>query len=509
MLKDLKILGRESVIYGLSTAAARFLNFLLLPFYTHYLTTSEYGIVGAVFAYIAFLNIVYQYGMDQAYMRYFSPEGSRTEVPDCVDSVRPKPTEFGCLGRPDERFSTPFWALAATSALFSLGLALGAPFMASAAGVGEGSSQAVRWAAAVLALDALVLLPFAHLRMQHRPWFFASVRIASITVNVAANIVFVGLAGMGINGVFLAAVCASAASLLFLIPVFRENLRPFFSKSMFSAMLRFGLPLVPAGLGAMAVQVIDRPILLRMTDSATVGIYQANYRLGIIMMLAVGMFDQAWRPFFLERAGRPDAGRLFGRVLTYFTLGGTWLVMALSFFMPEFVSIKIGGTHLIHQSYWPGLKVVPVVLAAYLFYGLYINFMVSIVISKRTDILAWTTFLGAGVNIACNLLMIPRWGMMGAAWATFLAYLAMACALYLSGRKIYPVPYEYGRLACIAASSAAVLAAVYLASGASGTLWILSRIAALLAFPLLLLPAGFFSRGEKEVLGRLLGLGKV
>lgn len=489
MFADIKSLGKETLIYGFSTVAARLLNFLLLPFYTHYLTAGEYGIVAAVFSYIAFMNIVYQYGMDQAYMRYASTSG----------------TAAG-----GENFSTPFWSLFLTSLFFSVLICLAAPFLSYVSGLGHSNSALVRYSAWILALDALSIIPFAELRLKHRAWLFAGIRISNILVNVGMNILLVGMAGLGIKGVFLSSLAASAVSLLLLFPVFASRLRLVFNWSLFTGMLRFGAPLVPAGLGAMVVQVIDRPILLKMTNEATVGIYQANYRLGIFMMLLVSMFDQAWRPFFLERANRPDSGLIFGRILTYWMASGIWIVLALSFFIPDLVRLRFFGTPVIHPAFWAGLGVVPVVLTAYLFYGAYINFMVSVILSKRTDLLAWVTFTGAAVNICCNLLMIPRWGMMGAAWATLLAYLSMAVVLWFMGRSVHPVPYEYGRLARIGLATAFVAGAAWpvrLAAGGTAA-WTFARAGILGLFPVLLALTGFFNAGEKEFLRALFLRGK-
>lgn len=487
MFKDIKSLGKETFIYGFSTVVARLLNFILLPFYTYYLATGEYGIVASVFAYIAFMNIIYQHGMDQAYMRYASDPKSAT---------------------PKENFSTPFWSILVTALALSVILHFGASFFAGISGIGAEYYRLIRYSAWILALDAISVIPFAELRLKHRPWTFAGIKTFNIVVNIVLNIILVGWAGMGIEGVFIASLTAALVSVVLLFPVFLGLLRPVFKAGLFADMLRFGAPLVPAGVGAMMVQVIDRPILLKMTDEATVGIYQANYKLGIFMMLLVIMFDQAWRPFFLERAGRPDSTPLYGRIFTYCMLSGIWAVMALSFFMPDLARVSIFGRPLIHQAYWSGLGVVPVVITAYLFYGAYINFMASIILSKRTDLLIWVTFLGAAVNVAANFILIPCFGMMGAAWATLLAYFVMALALFLLGRMVYPIPYEYGRLAHLILAAALVLAAAYfarqLAPGAMA--WTVVRAGVLIAFPLFLVLTGFFKSEEVEAFKKAMAI---
>jgi len=482
MLRDLKKLGKETLVYGLSTVVARLLNFLLLPFHTHYLTQGEYGAVAALFAYMAFFNVAYQYGMDQAYMRYAVEKDGLSD---------------------EDKFSTAFWSLLASSVLFSALLFFSADTFALWGGL-PGRGTLVRCAAGILLLDALSTLPFADLRLRHRAWLFAAVRSLNIVLTLALNVWLLAGLRLGSFGVMLANLVASAATMILLAPVAAQWLRPVFKGSLWRSLLRFALPLVPAGLGSMAVHAIDRPILLHLTDEATVGLYQANYRLAIVMMLVVNMFEQAWRPFYLQRSKEPDSGPVFGRVLTYYLAGALWLVLAFSLFMPDIVRLRLFGVPLIHPDYWAGLGVVPIVLCGELFYGLYMNFMASIQLSKRTDVLPWATLLGAAVKILGTFALVPYWKLLGAAWATLASYGAMSLMLFFVGRKVYPIPYERGRvlhllLAAAAAASLAYGASVY----CSGGLCLLSKAAALLVFPALLWATGFLSQDERDALRRV------
>ncbi|MBI4387249.1 MAG: oligosaccharide flippase family protein [Elusimicrobia bacterium] len=485
MRAELRLLGRESLVYGLSTVVGRFLNFLLLPFYTHWLTTGEYGIVATVFAYLAFFNIFYQYGMDQAYLR------------------------FAAASSPDERargFSTAQGALALTSLAFSGLLFIFAPQAAASCGLPSSLGDVPRLCAGILACDALAVIPFMELRRAHRSGRYVAIRTAGIALNVALNVFFLWHRRMGVPGVFLASLLSSAATLFLLAPILLQLWRPLFRKDIFLQFLRFSAPLVPSGLASMAVQVIDRPILKALTDDATVGIYQANYRLGIFMMLVVNMFDAAWRPFFMERAGRPESRKLFGRVLTYFMLGGSWIVLGLSLFIGDLARVRVLGGSIIHPDFWPGLSIVPVVLLAYLFNGAYVNFMVQATWTKRTDLLIFATTLGAVVNIAANILLIPACGMMGAALATLFAYAAMAFCLFWTGQKLYTIPYEYARLARLALVFTTIGTGTWalrrLELGPAP--WIGVKAAALAAYPAILWLSGFFNEEERRALKSLL-----
>lgn len=474
MLKDLKSLGKESVIYGLSTVGARLLNFLLMPFYTHYLVPAEYGVVATVFSYIAFLNILYQYGMDQAYMRHY--------------------------GDRDKAFSAAYSSVLVTCGFFSLVLALAPGFWAELGGIGSSRSHLVLYAAVILFLDGINVLPFADLRMGHRPLYFAGIRLCSITLNVILNVVLITRFHMGIEGIFIANVVSS----LFSVAAVPKRFSFTLDREMLAKLMSYALPLLPAGLGAMAVQVIDRPILLWLAGESAVGVYQANYRLGIFMVLLVSMFDQAWRPFFLERADKPESGKVFARVLTYFVLSLIWLGLVFSFFIPDLVRFSIAGKPLIHPSYWPGLKIVPVVLFAYLVNGVYVNLLAPLIIAKKTKIIMFATLAGAAVSVAANFALIPVWGISGPPWAAFAAYCAMTLVVYFYGRRYFPVPYELGRLAKVVVT-ALVLSAPALAGWFDGGMpWLVYRLSVLIAFPLCLLAIGFFLPQEKEKIRSLL-----
>lgn len=479
MLRDIKSLGKESFIYGLSTIAARFLNFLLMPFYTHYLTPADYGIGAAVFSYIAFFNIIYQHGMDQAYMRHYD------------EKERAYPAAFAGV----------FW----TALALTLALSLNSGRTAELAGIGAGHAKLVVYASVILFLDSLSGAPFAGLRMEHKALTYSLIRVLSIVVNLALNVLFIAKLGFGIEGMFMANIISSSVALAAVLWPTRRLISFRADKEMLRTLLAFALPLVPAGLGSMAVQVIDRPILLRLADSAAVGVYQANYRLGIFMMLVVGMFDAAWRPFFIERAKKDNAKEIFARVLTYFVLCAAWLALALSFFIGDLARFRVLSKPLIHEAYWGGLGIVPVILWAYLLNGIYVNFLAPVIIAKRTKAMMRATALGACVSIAANFLLIPRFGILGAAWAAFLSYLVMAADIYPAGRKVYPVPYEFGRVGAVLAVSLLLSVPLFFPGLIRGGAWTVYRFAALAAYPVIFLLGGFLYEDEKAGLRARLG----
>lgn len=428
MFRELRGLAKETAFYGLSTVLGRMLSFLLTPLFTHLLSRGESGVVQTAYSYIAFLTVVYGLGLDVAYLRLGRRDG------------KPDPGAFGGA----------LVCVAAVSLAVSALLHLFAAPVAVAMGIPEGMASVVRYAAWILAVDALALMPYTELRASHRAATYAGVKLVGIAMNLALAFVFVRSMGLGVRGVFLANIVASAASLAMLAPVLLSRLeRP--DPAKIRPMLVFGLPLVVALLGSMVVQVADRPIMTRLGGLDMAGVYGNCYKLGIFMSLLVSMFDQAWKPFVLERSDRPDVDALIARVLTYFAGLSCWTFLAVAFFVEAAVKAPLFHGHsLFGPAYWDGLAIVPVVTLGYLFNGLYFVMLAPLMIDKRMSSVTVATWIGALINIGVNFAFIPRWGMMGAAWATCVAYVAMAASVWTLGRRTRVTPYEWGRLGILA-----------------------------------------------------------
>ncbi|PIS47156.1 MAG: hypothetical protein COT17_04995, partial [Elusimicrobia bacterium CG08_land_8_20_14_0_20_51_18] len=234
MFGDIKKLGKESLVYGLSTVVARLLNFILMPFYTHYLLPAEYGVVATVFSYIAFLNVVYAYGLNQGYMRHFKEEKALS-------------SSFSCI------FYTSF--------VISLFLALSAKPLAQVSGLGAEHWRLVIYAAGILYLDSLTLIPFADLRMKHKAFVFVGIRTLTISLNVALNVIFLKYAGYGVEGIFLSNIISSFVAAAMFAGYFKYLFSAPDGKTL-KNMLVYSIPFLPAGLSSIAIQVIDRPIML-------------------------------------------------------------------------------------------------------------------------------------------------------------------------------------------------------------------------------------------------------
>jgi O-antigen/teichoic acid export membrane protein len=480
MFSQIKRLGADTAVYGISTIVGRFLTFLLVPFYTNVLSTGQYGIVATVYSYIAFLNVVYSYGMEASYFRF----ASSLEIGDKKDN-----------------FSTPFFSLAVTAVLFS-GLLYGfASSVAPLFQVDVSYYRIIRYAAAILFFDTLMIVPFASLRLERKAKFFAALKIVNIASNVVFNIVTLVYLHWGVEGIFFSGAASSALTFALLLPHVYRHTRFAFSTQLYKELLRFGLPYIPVGISGIILQVIDRPILKAMSTDSAVGIYQANYRLGIFMNLVSSMFEYAWRPFFLSHAKDDNAKQLFARVMTYYVLASTLMFLVLSFFIGDIVTIKIFNHHIIRDTYWSGLGIVPIVLLAYVFGGISINLNAGIQIEKKTMYLLPTSVIAAVSNIAANILLIPKYGIYGAAYATLIAYVLSAAALFVVAQKFYPIGYEYFRLVKVACVTAVVFTvSTMLPSG--GGMWV--KLALVASWGAIIALGRFFEEDELMAIKRIM-----
>ncbi len=442
MRRELLQLSRETLIYGTSTVITRFLNFLLVPFYVNALASSaEYGIVSSLYAWVAFLLVIYPLGLEGAFFRY----ASRGE------------NEAGDTAREKTSFSTAqniilLWSLFLSAAIMIAAPVITEPlFRNPKTDITEMIPMLetiIRTSAGILLFDALAVIPFAFIRLEHKAKRFASIKIINILITLGLNFYFILSAGLGVRGIFYANLIASAVTFLLLLPNIIPLWQPVINKADLRKMLPFGLTNVPAYLGAMMVQVIDRPIVQMYLGLAAVGIYQANYRMGFMMMVFVSLFEYAWRPFFMRQHKTNDekARHIFSMVFTYFMLASFCLFLLLSFFLPVILTTPLFGRTLLRADYLEGMHIIPIILAAYIFQGMYTNFIAGIYIAERHRVLPLVTGLGAGVNIIVNLLLIPPLGMIGAAYATLAAYIVMAAALYRYSQQVYTIEYQWRRI---------------------------------------------------------------
>ncbi len=426
MIEKIKSLSKDTLTYGVSTIVGRFLNFFLVPFYTNKFLPAEFGVVAILYSYIAILNVFFSIGMESGYMKFASTKEVGTEK---------------------ENFSNPLLAVLMNSFFLSFLIFIFANDLTGLFQIEDKFSSLIRYSALILFFDAIVLIPFAYLRLNFKARTFALIRIVSISVNVLLNIILISFFKFGIEAVFISNLVSSVITLILLMPVILKNIALKFNGDLLKELFKFSLPYIPAGIAANIVQIINRPILKYLTDDATVGIFQANYRLGIFMMLVVSMFEFAWRPFFLSNANEPNAKNIFSKVMTLFIIAASTIFLIITVLINGVVMMNLPfNVHLIGKAYWSGLDIVPVILFAYILNGIYVNLMAGIYIEKKTKYLPVITGAGALVNVIANFALIPQYSYMGSAVATLLSYLVMMIGNYYFSNKYYPITYEYRKI---------------------------------------------------------------
>lgn len=474
-------LASETAVYGVSSIVGRLINFLLFPYYSNAFAPDEYGPVIVLYAAFVFLNIVYQHGMESSYLKYASDQDNTADGRSTV-------------------FTTATLSVVMVMGVCTL-LMLGfRSAFADLIGLDTRYLYLIGWAAGILALDALVIVPFADLRLRNRPWMFAGIRMVNIAVNVGLNIWLISGLGMGVEAILIANAAASAVTLLLLLPFMAVRMAPAIDPGLWKGMLAFGLPFVPGGLGYALTERINIFFLERMpadrvlalyesmrtnTDLAEraaengpgvytdfiVGAYGGIIKLAVLMALFVQMFRYAWQPFFLQRQHDDDAPELFGRVFLILTAVLAGVFLAVSFLANDLVAVPLpGGRHLIAPAYWMGLTIIPVALLGYFFQGWYYHFSSGAYIRDKTRYFLHATLAGSAVALLVNALFVPTYGMMAAAFATTAAYATMAMVLLVLVRRHYQVAYGWMRTAALVVSAGALFAVWEMVPAADGIL---------------------------------------
>jgi O-antigen/teichoic acid export membrane protein len=474
MLAQIKSLTKHSAIYSIGTFIQRALGLVLLPILTDttYLAhKSDYGDYTLVYGFIAFMQILYLYGIDSAFMRFYF------------------------LGKhvKEDTYRSAIQLLSLTAIVTSLMIFLFSEPISNVIFNDYGYQFFIKMAAAILFVDTICNLPYLILRAEERSVLYTSVRLGRFILELIFNLIFIIGLKLGVKGILYANLLAAVINLIVLFPIQFKYLHGKFSANALKDLLNFGLPLIPNGLAYLVVEMSHRYLMLYLLDKDRVGEYGANYKFGTLMLLLVTGFRTAWQPFFLKIAQQGDAKDIYARVMTYFVLGSVLVVLFGSMFIEYAVKIPVApGKTLMGQEYWGGIFIIPVILLSYMFYGIYVNLTVGIYITKKSQLMVIFTGLAALTNIAANLYLIPEYGIIGAALATLAAYLVMMISIFIANQIIYPINYEYGRLTIIICYLILVIGLYYYFD-----LSIYLRVILVLGMPLILYNSKFFKSEEK------------
>lgn len=437
-MNPLKKLAGQTAIYGLSTILPRFLNYLLTPLLTYIFDKPvDFGVNTEIYAYISFINIVFTYGMETAFFNFASKSENKNTV-----------------------YSTALISIIASTASLSIILLLFSGKLANLTNYSDHLNYIV-WSIFIIASDALMAIPFARLRLNNNAKKFALIKIVNVFLNVFLNVFYFVICKnayqeslistnepsifavfynpeVGIGYAFLANLIANIVSLLLLAKEF-SGFEYYFDKVLWKKMIVYALPLLIVGLAGMINETFDRIILKYLLPENVglheIGVYGACYKISILMTIFIQAFRYAAEPFFFNNENNTDSKKMNALVMKYFIIG------CLLIFLGTMMNIK-WIQYFVGEPFRVGIHVVPILLLANLFLGIYYNLSIWYKLTGQTKFGAVITIVGAIVTLLINFVFIPKYSYTASAWATFFSYGIMMVISYFLGKRFYPVKYN-------------------------------------------------------------------
>lgn len=424
-----KSLLKQTLIYGIATVLPRMLSFLLVRLYTDYMPTNEYGKVSIIFSFMVFFNVVLSYGMETAFFRFYNSEENKGKVIS---------TSTISL----------FWSTIGFLILFLL-------FRKDLALWSKINVEYIVFTIWILALDALAIIPFSKIRAEGRPIKYAVIKISNVVINLSLNIFFLAFLpnwatntdnvfiqtiyheDFQIGYIFISNLIASLFTLLFVLPNYFK-IKWQFDADLWKKMMQYGLPILVAGIAFAINEHFDKILQEWMgIDLADIGAYSACYKIGMFMVLFRTAYTLGIEPFFFSHAKNENAPQTYATITKYFVIFGSFICLGVIVFADILKLILVNN-----QSYWSAMNIVPLIVLANFFLGIYTNLSVWYKLIDKTRIGAYISIVGAIVTLVLNLLLIPIISYMGSAIATIFAYGTMMLISYWMGQKKYPIPYD-------------------------------------------------------------------
>jgi O-antigen/teichoic acid export membrane protein len=477
VLTRLKDLFGNLVIYGLGDVATSIVSLLLLPVFTSYLTPADYGIIAMLLTIEAVTKVLFRWGVDTAFMRLYY---------DCAD--QPARQRLA---------STIFFFLLAVNGTLLAGVLLSADWLSARIFGTTDHGLLVALTVINTFVANFYFMPFQVLRIDQKSGQFIALAFVRSAGTIVARLTLVIWAGLGVLGVVSADVLVTAIFTMILIRWFVPLIRPVFSREVIREALGFGLPRVPHSVAHQIIGFADRYFLNAFGTLRDVGLYSIGASFGLVLKFFLGAFENAWTPFFLALMPEPDAKRIYSTVSTY-------VVALLVLFVAGLCAIAPGVVRLFTTAqFHAAAAVTPWIALGVMFQGLYLVGSIGIVITKRTKLYPLATGTAAAVSLAANALLIPRFGMLGAAWANALSYATLAIVTGGFSWYVYPIQYEWSRLLRIAMAGVAgyvVASRVVPASLPPVASIVLAGVATVAVYALVLSSTGFFHAGELRLL---------
>jgi len=433
-LSTLQRFFKDTIIYGIAAVLPRAINILLTRLHTEKLESDKFAENTWYFVFAAYFIAFLSFGMETAFFRFFSKEKEKGKV-----------------------VSTSFITLLASTLLFlSVLLIFNKDF---AIILGFTNPTHLKILTFVTALDLLVVIPYAYLRVTNRPLKFTFYKVSNIIIYAIFNLFFLWFVPYAIKNnitlpeiitesynttpsvvyIFIANLIASLTTFLMLLPsMFKFGFE--FDRKILQKMLAYGLPIMVGSLAYVTNENLDKLLLVDAIGKDQMGIYAACYKLGVFMVLYVMAFRLGAEPFFFNHADKANAKETYAKILTWFTIIGAFFMLIVIVYINLFAGI------LLAPEYFEALAIVPIILLANLFLGIYNNLSVWYKLTDKTKYGMYFSIFGAVLTITFNVIFIPKIGYMASAWATLIAYSGMTFISYFYGKKYYKVPYNISKV---------------------------------------------------------------
>lgn len=436
MAGGMKRLAKETAVYGVSSILGRFLNWMLVPMYTRVLTgTGDYGIVTNLYGWTALLLVILTYGMETGFFRFINKKEEEN---------------------PMQVYATALSSLAFTSVIFAALVLFSLPTISDAMGYG-GHTEYIGMMTGIVAVDAFCCIPFAFLRYKGKAFRFAGIKLFSIFLNIALNIFFLLICpwldthypelirwfyipDYGVGYVFIANVITTATTFLMLLPDMLPGFREKVSMPLLKQMLLYSFPILILGIAGIFNQTADKilfPFLFadKAYANEQLGIYGACFKIAIVMVMFTQAFRYAYEPFIFARNKSDDNKKAYSEAMKYFIIFALFIFLGVMFYL-DMIKYFVG------PDYYPGLRVVPIVMLGEFFFGIYFNLSLWYKLIDQTQWGAYFSTIGCVATVSIILLFAPTYGYMACAWASFICNLLMMVLSYFVGQKKFPIQYD-------------------------------------------------------------------
>jgi len=472
MLNDLKKTFKQSAIYGFGRASTKLVGFVLLPLYTKEISASDYGIYGILEIFIQLFVALFSLGLTPALFRWFNQKEQNI----------------------DKRIIF-FTSLIGVATFLVIPLSIGIIFSKE---ISQIIFDKVIYSDLLIlvfilgAIEIILAQLTTLLRIYQKAVLFSIGNIIALIINLSLNIYFVAILKIGIKGILISSIISAFIFMLSLLIYFRKELNKKFNTKVFKEMVRFGIPLIFSAIGGMLLTLGDRYILKLFASLTEVGQYTLGYKFAaVINIFFVQAFQLAWPAIAWKKIKDPNAKRFISKVFTYYCFLMFWIVLSISAFAKGIINNLA-----LNQDYWGASKIVPIIALSYALNGIYYLIGFLFHFKNKTTYLPFIVLTSALFNIVFNFILIPIWGMMGAAIVTLFSYILMSTLTYIYAQKLYYINYELNKIILSFITALGLYYFTYLFDDLSFLLRIVYKGITISLYPIILFLLGFYEEIE-------------